>query len=114
MPSHSIFNISLFANHKYLYERHAVESVTFFNIVVIVVGLLLCLVGSCSFPDVVEKVFSCCGIGCTGHVGTVRVLVVVMVAVMMRICILFGVDSDHEAIVRRGVSDGNTLLLLVS
>lgn len=89
------------------------ESITFFNIIVIVVGLLLCLVGGRSFPDVVEKVFSRRGIGCTGHVGTVRVLVVVMVAVMMSICILFSVDGDHKAIVRRSTRDWNTLLLLL-
>jgi hypothetical protein len=75
-------------NHKYTCKKEDEENFTFFNITIIVVWLMLiCVVGSRSFPDVVEKVFSRCGVGCTGHIGTVLVMVVVMVVVkvMMRI-----------------------------
>jgi hypothetical protein len=76
------------------------KTCTFFNIIVVVVVVvvvvvivvvavavrmvLVCVMGSCSFPDVVEEVFSSCSIGQTGHTGIVLVLMGIL-AILIRV-----------------------------
>jgi hypothetical protein len=71
--------------------------------------LLVCMVCSCSFPDVNGEIFSSCSVGCTGHDRTLLVLMVVM-----RVWCLLSVNCNHKAITICGLSYGTVKLLLWS